>query len=246
MLPLRDINPTRTTPVVNYLIILANVAAFIWTSTLPPYYETGYGLVPTRIVSDPSGELFTIFTSMFMHANLLHIAGNMWFLWIFGDNVEDALGHFRYLAFYLIAGIAAAVTQVSFNLTSTLPMVGASGAIAGVTAGYLVLFPRAPVLILNPLVMFLPLLFFLITPTLVVPAWVVAGEFFVVNLFSGVQSLHVVQGQAPPMGGVAFFAHVGGFVAGLILVKPMSGGRPRNTRRDWDGWRPPVRAGRMD
>ena len=124
MFPIRDINPTRTTPFVNYLLVVGNVTAFFFMKSLPPWYEPAYGLVPTRIVADPAGEAMTVFTSMFMHANLLHLGGNMWFLWIFGDNIEDSLGHVRYLLFYAIGGIVAALAQVFVNVASPIPMVG--------------------------------------------------------------------------------------------------------------------------
>lgn len=240
MFPLRDINPVRTTPFVNYLLILGNIAAFLKLSTLPPWYETGYALVPSRFVADPFGEAFTMVTSMFMHANLLHLAGNLWFLWIFGDNVEDALGHGRYLSFYLLGGIVAAIAQVVTSGASPVPMVGASGAIAAVTGAYMVLYPRAPVLIMNPV----PLLWLFMGITLVVPAWIVAGEFFVMNLFMGVQSLGqraMSDGEAAK-GGVAVFAHLGGFIAGVLAVKPMLRGRQQAQRPAWDGWRPPPRS----
>jgi len=238
MFPIRDINPVRTTPVVNYLIIAGNVAAYFYMQSLPAWYEPGYSLVPTRIVGDPPGEVVTVFTSMFMHANLLHLAGNMWFLWIFGDNVEDALGHWRYLLFYALGGIAAAATQVLTNVASPIPMVGASGAIAAVTGAYMVLYPRAPILIFNPI----PLLWLVMGLTLVVPAWLVAGEFFLMNLLTGIQSLHAQAVSGAPAGGVAFFAHLGGFLAGLLLVTPLHAGRDRHRHQRWDGWRPPPRA----
>jgi membrane associated rhomboid family serine protease len=234
MIPLRDINPVRSTPVVNYLLILGNIAAYLYMHSLPPWYEPGYALIPTRIFADPLGEAFTVFTSMFMHANLMHIAGNLWFLWIFGDNVEDAMGHGRYLAFYLLGGVIAAAVQMVMTMGSPLPMVGASGAIAAVTGAYMVLYPRAPILILNPI----PLLWLFWGLSLVVPAWFVAGEFFVVNVLMGVQSLHVAEGTS---GGVAVFAHIGGFIAGLLAVSPLSHGRERVRHSAWDGWRPPAR-----
>jgi membrane associated rhomboid family serine protease len=238
MFPIRDINPTRTTPFVNYLLIVGNVAAFAFMKSLPPWYEPAYGLVPTRIVADPGGEVITVFTSMFMHANLLHLGGNLWFLWIFGDNVEDALGHTRYLLFYAMGGIAAALAQIFMNVASPIPMVGASGAIAAVTGGYVLLYPRAPILIVNPV----PFLWLVMGLTLVVPAWLVAGEFFFMNLFTGIQSLHAEAASGEATGGVAFFAHLGGFVAGLLFVRPMRSGRARPTRSNWDGWRAPPRA----
>ena len=205
---------------------------------MPPWYEPGYGLVPTRIALDPGGEAFTIYTSMFMHANLMHLGGNMLFLWIFGDNVEDALGHARYLAFYLGGGTVAAIVQVATNFSSPLPMVGASGAIAAVTGAYLVLFPRAPVLILNPI----PFTWLFWGLTWVVPAWIVVGEFFLVNLLGSAESLHTqaLTNQAP-QGGVAVFAHLGGFLAGLLAILPLTHGRKRTESRKWEGWRPPPR-----
>ncbi len=239
MFPLRDMNPVRTTAVVNYLLIGTNVAAFSWFQSQPPWYEPGYGLVSTRLALDPAGEAFTIFTSMFMHANLVHLAGNMWFLWIFGGNVEDALGHLRYLLFYLGGGVIAAIVQVLTTLGSPIPMVGASGAIAAVTGAYMVLYPRSPILILNPI----PLLWLLFGLTLVVPAWFVAGEFFVLNLLTGVQTLHIQATDQVAEGGVAVFAHIGGFIAGLIAIKPLTYDRKRIRARKWEGWRPPPRGG---
>jgi membrane associated rhomboid family serine protease len=239
MIPLRDINPVRTTPFVNYVLILGNVAAFVKLASLPPWYEPGYALVPARFLADPLGEAFTIVTSMFMHANLMHLGGNLLFLWIFGDNVEDALGHGRYLSFYLLGGLVAALAQVATSGASPVPMVGASGAIAAVTGAYLVLYPRAPVLIMNPV----PLLWLFMGITLVVPAWIVVGEFFVMNVLMGVQTLGeraLADGQAAK-GGVAVFAHLGGFIAGVLAVKPMSRGREPTQHRAWDGWRAPPR-----
>ncbi|HVU00137.1 MAG TPA: rhomboid family intramembrane serine protease [Polyangiaceae bacterium] len=235
MLPLRDINPTRTTPFVNWLLILANVFVFVKFLSLPPWYQTGYSLVPSRFFGDPLGEAFTIVTSMFMHAGLAHLGGNMLFLWIFGDNIEDALGHGRYLAFYLLGGLAAATAQVVTSGASPIPMVGASGAIAAVTGAYLVLYPRAPVLMLNPF----PPLWLFVGLTFVIPAWFVAGEFFVTNLFMGLQTIGERASGADAKGGVAVFAHLGGFLFGLLTIRPLMPEKPRSSRRDWDGWRPP-------
>jgi membrane associated rhomboid family serine protease len=233
MLPLRDINPVRSTPVVNYLLILANIGAYLYMGSLPPWYEPGYALVPTRLLADPLGEAFTIFTSMFMHANLAHIAGNLWFLWIFGDNVEDAMGHGRYLVFYLLGGVVAAAVQMVMTIGSPVPMVGASGAIAAVVGAYMVLYPRAPILILNPI----PLLWLFWGISFMVPAWFVAGEFFLVNALMGVQSLQSAEAAS---GGVAVFAHIGGFIAGLVAVAPLTHGREKQRHQAWDGWRPPA------
>jgi membrane associated rhomboid family serine protease len=156
-------------------------------------------------------------------------------LYIFGDNVEDVLGHGRYVFFYLLSGLCAGIAQIAVDPSSTIPMIGASGAIAGVTAAYVLLFPRAPIAVLNPI---LPL-WLIMGPTFIIPAWFVAAEFFVMNLFMGLQTLGM-QGQ----GGVAFFAHLGGFVAGVVLLRPMLRGRARGRRDAWTGWRPPPRGPR--
>jgi membrane associated rhomboid family serine protease len=229
--PLRDENPTERVPFVNYGLIALNIAAFLytWPSIAQGQWWIlpGYGLVPTRIVADPGGEAFTVLTSMFMHGGWGHLASNMLFLHIFGDNLEDMLGHAKFLAFYLVCGAFAAFTQIVIDAQSPVPVVGASGAIAGVVGGYLLVFPRAPIVMLNltPLIFFIGLL-----P--VVPAWAVAGEFFVVNLLS---ALNAVGDEG--MGGIAVFAHLGGFVAGFLLIRPLLAGRIVGVRR-WQGFRP--------
>ena len=238
MLPIGDQNPTRTFPFVNYLLMAANIAAFIWEYLLiatggEAWVVPGFGLVPARFVADPAGEAFTVFTSMFMHGGWMHLGGNMLYLYIFGDNVEDAMGHFRYLGFYLICGIAAAFAQIAIGPGSTIPMVGASGAIAGALGGYLVLYPRAPITVLNPI----PLLWLFLGVFMVLPAWILIGFWFVWNLLSGVGQLGMGQG-----GGVAFFAHVGGFVAGMLMVRAATTGRRRLDRGRWNGWRVPPRS----
>ncbi|HLV67685.1 MAG TPA: rhomboid family intramembrane serine protease [Polyangiaceae bacterium] len=235
MLPIGDQNPTRGTPFVNYLLLFANIAAFVWQYLLisaggEAWVIPGYGLVPTRFVADPTGEAFTILTSMFMHGGFGHLAGNMLYLYIFGDNVEDAMGHFRYLAFYLLCGIGAGLAQVAIGPDSTIPMVGASGAIAGTLGGYMVLYPRAPITLLNPV----PLLWLFFGLFIVLPAWLVIGMWFIWNLLSGVGQLGMADA-----GGVAFFAHVGGFIAGMLLVRSMVVRRIERGR--WTGWRPPPR-----
>jgi membrane associated rhomboid family serine protease len=232
-LPIKDLNPTRTFPFVNYALIAANIIGYlIEVSLVGQYGESaivgGFGLVPTRLLADPSGEAFTVLTSMFMHGGLAHLAGNMLFLYIFGDNVEDSLGHLRYLGFYLLSGVAAAAAQTLINFGSAGAMVGASGAIAGVLGAYIVLFPRAPILCL----------FFVFIIS--VPAWLEIGVWFGMNLLSGVFSLGM-----PSLGGVAFFAHIGGFLTGLLLVRPLSGGRAKRDSFQWAGWRPPPRAPRQ-
>jgi len=233
MLPLRDHVPTRTFPFVNYALIAANVAAFLWEQSLgalgvgQQQIADAFGLVPATVVQDPAHAVVSAFTAMFLHASWLHLGGNMLFLWIFGDNVEDALGHAKYLAFYLLAGVAAAVLQVTTGLDSLIPMVGASGAIAGVLAAYVALYPRAPVTVLNPI----PVLWLFFGLFFTLPAWVVIGEFFVVNLLNGFGSLWL-----PEQGGVAFMAHVGGFVFGLAAVRLFLRAPPERPR----GWRRQV------
>lgn len=235
MLPIGDQNPTRTTPIVNYLLLTANIGAFAYQYLLiaaggEAWVFPGYGLVPTRFVNDPAGEAFTLFTSMFMHGGIAHLVSNMLYLYIFGDNVEDAMGHLRYLVFYVACGVAAGLMQVVIGPNSTLPMVGASGAIAGVLGGYMVLYPLAPIKLLNPI----PLLWLFFGLFIELPAWMVAGMWFLWNLLSGVGQLGAEEG-----GGVAFFAHVGGFLAGLLLVKSAASDRDLTGARRWSGWRPP-------
>jgi membrane associated rhomboid family serine protease len=237
--PVRDRLPTRTFPFVNYLIIVANVLAFFWENALA---EAGYasvvpdfGLVPSHFLASPITQAPTILTSMFMHGSWLHLGGNMLALWIFGDNVEDAIGHFRYVAFYLLGGTAAALTQVAVGPSSQVPMVGASGAIAAVMGAYLSLYPTSPITVINPI----PLLWFFFGFFFELPAWVIAGQFFILNLLSG-QAL-LAQNRGLETGGVAFFAHVGGFVAGLVLVRIFMAGRTKVQADRWQGWRPPPK-----
>lgn len=226
MLPLRDHLPTRTLPFVNYGLILANVAVFFLQAqgVVGPEYR----FVPLRIVVDPVAGIETAFTAMFMHAGLAHIGGNMLFLWIFGDNVEDAMGHARYVVFYLLGGICAAVAQ---GIASpTVPMIGASGAISAVLAAYAFLYPRSPVTVLNPV--FILWLFF--GPFLLLPAWLVIGLFFGVNLWDALSNT--------AQGGVAFMAHVGGFIGGALLLGPFMTGRDRmDDHPRWERWAEPRR-----
>jgi membrane associated rhomboid family serine protease len=230
MLPIGDQNPTRMTPFVNYLLLAANVAGFIAQLLYTQGFGeaatiAGYGLVPRRLILDPPGEAFTILTSMFMHGGLMHLGGNMLYLYIFGDNVEDALGHLRYLAFYLVCGLAAAVAQFLIGPSSPVPMVGASGAIAGVLGAYLVLYPRAPITV------------FVFIFFLSLPAWLVVGFWFVWNLLGGVGSLRPASRET-----TAFFAHIGGFLAGMLIVRSLV--RRRFDLGRWQGWRTPPRGGR--
>jgi membrane associated rhomboid family serine protease len=222
MFPLRDTQPSYSRPLVTSLIIVVNVLVFLYEFSLDDYsrnyFIAHYGLIPLRLHSS------AFLTSMFLHGGWMHIIGNMWFLWIFGDNVEDVLGHTKYLFFYLVCGLLAAMTQVFFNADSRVPMVGASGAIAGVMGAYLIKFPHSRI------VTFV-LVFFFFT-TIEVPAVLMLLYWFFIQLFNGVGQIgysHLSQG------GTAFFAHVGGFVAGMILVNVM-GTRPKYMRRGDLNW----------
>lgn len=213
MIPLRDSNPRRGGfPFVNVAIIVANILMFFWQLSLGPRLQAtigAIGFVPSEFFS-PGGAAeggFNILTSMFLHGGWLHLGGNMLYLWIFGDNIEDRMGHGRYLAFYLICGYAAALAHAFFNASSSLPAIGASGAVAGVLGAYIVLFPRAHVMTL------IPFGFFIAMREL--PALLVLGLWFVMQLFTGVASIGVATAQT---GGVAWWAHIGGFVAGLALI----------------------------
>jgi membrane associated rhomboid family serine protease len=216
MIPIRDQIPTRIVPVVNYLLIAVNIIVFVLMWLAGSAQESlvyQFAMIPANFANgiDP-GDISDIFTSMFMHGGLAHIAGNMLYLWIFGDNVEDSMGPAKYLAFYLLGGIVASLTHLFTNPGSQIPTVGASGAIAAVLGAYLVLFPQSRI------VTFIPLGFFM--RLTVVPAIVVLGFWFVLQLFSGVLSL-----GGPDVGGVAFWAHIGGFVAGIVMAKLLASGR---------------------
>ena len=210
MIPIRDQIPTRRVPVVNYILIAANILVFIlqWLSgSGQEAFVYQFALIPANFVSSVDlGDITDIFTSMFMHAGIAHIAGNMLYLWIFGDNVEDSMGSAKYLAFYLFGGFVASLTHVLTNPGSQIPTVGASGAIAAVLGAYLVLYPQSRVLTIIPLGFFMRMT--------MVPASIVLVLWFVLQLFSGVLSL-----GGPDVGGTAFWAHIGGFVAGVVLGK---------------------------
>ena len=201
--PYKDDNPRILFPFVTYTIIGINSLVFIYQyfilppDLLGPIIST-YALTP----ADPS--VFTVFTSMFMHGGLMHIIFNMWFLWIFGDNIESVLGHKRFVLFYLLCGVGAALLQIQINTGSQIPMVGASGAIAGVLGAYLFRFPRATVHVLVILIIFITFIR--------VPAMVVIGIWFLSNLTAGLGTLGVEE-----TGGTAWFAHLGGFVSGVVL-----------------------------
>ncbi len=220
MLPLHDDVPTRHTAWVTYGLIALNVAVYLYMLSLPAARQLAfveqYGVVPSRLLHNLTlPEWSTLITSQFIHGSLLHIGGNMLVLWIFGNNVEDRLGGFRYLAFYLVCGVVAGLTQVYSAPGSDLPGIGASGAIAGVLAAYLLWYPRASVLTLIPIV---------IIPWLVrLPALIVIVGWFLLQLLQGIAALGQGVGAS---GGVAWWAHVGGFVAGLILGPLLAAGRP--------------------
>ncbi len=220
MLPLRDDRPRYSTPWVNYFLIGLNLAIFFFEAMLSDRgryaLELQFGVVPSHLAKFLAGSsayplpaiVLPFFTSMFLHGSWLHVLSNMWFLYIFGDNVEDYLGHFKYLVFYLLTGVLAMGTHVVLNLYSTAPAVGASGAIAGVLGGYFVLYPRARVL-----TWFFELLILVIW----VPAWIILIYWFVLNFLGGTETILAVHRQN--MGGVAFWVHVGGFIAGALMVK---------------------------
>ncbi|MFC3179373.1 rhomboid family intramembrane serine protease [Cypionkella sinensis] len=208
MFPIRDHNPSGRAPYVTYALLVANIAIFVfyWLSlqsdyALAVFYYT-WGLVPAQFMQGQGyGGLLT---HMFLHGGWMHLAGNMLFLWIFGDNLEDQLGHVRYLLFYLACGLAAAALQIAGDPWFDGPLIGASGAIAGVLGGYLMLFPRAKVDVL-----FIFIIFFRVFS---IPAWIVLGVWFAIQSFNG---------YAATADGVAYLAHIGGFIAGAVLVLPV-------------------------
>jgi len=227
IIPLRDENRTERAPLVNYGLIALNVGAFLYIWPLinsgAVWLVPGYGLVPTRISADPMGEAFTVLTSMFMHGSFEHLAHNMVFLHVFGANLEDVMGHARYLAFYVLSGLVAALAQTSIDMLSPLPMIGASGAISGVVGGYLLLFPRSPILMLN---LVLPLIF-LIGLLPVLPAWSVGVLFYLGD------ALQVLLGLDTRSGGTAVAAHLGGLAAGFLLVTAFVRSPPSTQPRSW-------------
>jgi membrane associated rhomboid family serine protease len=217
MLPIRDDQVRYSTPWVNYFLIGLNLLIYLFEATLDPQgfklVMHEFGVVPYHLAAFLGGSpryplpaiVLPFFTSMFLHGSWLHVIGNMWFLYIFGDNVEDYLGHFKYLVFYLLSGLIAMATQVAIYPNSNVPTVGASGAIAGVLGAYFLLYPKARVLTW----------FFVFV--LYLPAWVVLGEWFVMQFMAGAASLSMTQGR--DVGGVAVWAHVGGFIAGMVMIK---------------------------
>lgn len=243
MIPLKDDAPRISTPYINYFLLAANIIVFLYQVSLPLHggqaylnaFVRDFGVIPVRIpiwlsggevpvqfvhelgtrFISPAAALLPILTSMFLHGSWLHLISNMWVLYIFGDNVEDYLGHFSYLLFYFVAGIIASVTHIAFNYYSGIPSVGASGAIAGVMGAYFLLYPAARVLT------------FFFVFFLWLPAWIVLGYWFVVQFLSGAAT--AVAATSSTQGGIAFWAHVGGFVAGLVMIK-LFPSRPRRYR----------------
>ena len=217
MLPIRDDQPRYSTPWVTRFLIALNLLIFFFEAALDSRSLNiligQFAVVPSHVAALLAGSpryplpvvVIPFFTSLFLHASWMHVIGNMWFLYIFGDNVEDYLGHFKYLVFYLLTGVIAMSTQIAMNLNSSVPALGASGAIAGVLGAYFVLYPRARVLTW----------FFVVVVW--VPAWIILGYWFLLNFLSGTATVLAVQRQN--MGGVAFWAHVGGFVSGVLLVR---------------------------
>lgn len=222
MVPLRDDNPVRITPYVTYALIIVNVLVFLYELSLtPPQLEQFFrvwAVVPrdltltlegTAVAASPFPEWLTLISSQFLHGGFLHIAGNMLFLWIFGNNVEECLGHIKFLIFYLSCGVLAALAQWLFSQGSTIPSLGASGAIAGVMGAYILRFPKAEIITLIPLGFFstlarIPAVFFL-------------GFWFVQQAFNGVTSLNAPTDIGMQQGGIAYWAHAGGFIFGAIL-----------------------------
>jgi membrane associated rhomboid family serine protease len=210
VLPISDDNRgRRTRPLVSYALIAINVLVYLYQSLLNEVdllrFLNDWAAIPAEI--DAGQAYYTLLTCTFLHGSWFHLGSNMLFLWIFGDNVEDVMGHVKYLIFYLLTGVAASAAQVFIDPNSLVPLVGASGAISGVLAAYIVLFPRGRIVTL----IFLGVFF----TSMMLPAWVMIGYWIVLQLISGLGSLGAIGEQA---GGVAFFAHIGGFVAGLALV----------------------------
>jgi membrane associated rhomboid family serine protease len=221
MFPLRDTQPSYSKPVVTILLIVVNILVFLFEFSLDPETQNAfiaaYGLIPDQF------HFSNVITSMFLHGGWMHVLGNMWFLWIFGDNIEDILGHGKYILFYLLCGVVAALAQVAVSPNSRIPTVGASGAIAGIMGAYMIKFPHSRILSLVTIVFFFT--------TVEIPAWIMLIYWFVIQFFSGVGTLGSSQVS---QGGVAFFAHIGGFIAGIVLISVMGARQPYSSRRETD------------
>jgi membrane associated rhomboid family serine protease len=232
VIPIKDDNPTRRVPIVTVAFIAINIAVFAYQATLEPgaleAFWMRWAFIPARFLADPfsPAQLATIFSAMFMHAGWVHIGGNMLYLWIFGNNIEDRCGHLGFAAFYLVSGVVATLVQMLVVPTSAVPNLGASGAVAGVLGGYILLFPGAAVTTIIPIFIFIEIAR--------VPAYFVIGFWFVLQLGNGLASLGP---ELATSGGVAWFAHIGGFLTGLVLAVPAAiaarsrrRGRPRVMR----------------
>jgi len=203
MFPIGDDNSNRRiVPWVTYILIAMNLVFFVLELTGGDAFIMKWAFVPSRFLANPGGEFITLFTSMFMHAGWLHLGGNMLYLWIFGDNVEDRFGHGKFIIFYLLSGLVATFAQLAFNSGSDIPNLGASGAIAGVLGAYIILFPKGKISVLSG------------SRTVQVSALIVIGLWIVLQLFSGIGSIAATS----DVGGVAYMAHIGGFVAGILLT----------------------------
>ena len=220
MLPLRDNIPSRSLPLVTWALIVMNVLVFIYQTNLKPFalnnFINAYGVIPARLDPVQPTTWMPLLSAIFLHGGWFHLISNMWVLFIFGDNIEDRLGHLKYLGFYVLGGIFANVLQAMITPSSLVPAIGASGAIAAVLGGYFFLFPRARVVTLIPIFLY---------PWIVeISAFIFLGFWFVMQLYSGFQSLSIPAGAS--MGGVAWWAHIGGFVFGMVAVL-FFGRRPR-------------------
>ena len=203
MFPIGDDNSSRrTVPLVTYALIVLNALFFLVELSGGDAFIGEWAFVPSRFLANPFGDLLTLFTSMFMHAGWVHLGGNMLYLWIFGDNVEDRFGHIKFTIFYLLCGLAATFAQLAFSLGSNVPNLGASGAIAGVLGAYLLLFPQARIRVLQG------------QRVIQMPALIVIGLWIVLQFFSGIGSI----ANSAQTGGVAYMAHIGGFLAGFVLT----------------------------
>ncbi|MEH1891604.1 MAG: rhomboid family intramembrane serine protease [Nostoc sp.] len=214
MFPLYDENPTRITPYFTYGLIGMNILVFIHEASLSHaqlnQFLSQYAVIPQELTTNLSGEWITLFTSQFLHGGWWHLISNMLFLWIFGNNIEDRLGHAKYLIFYLVCGALAALCQWFIGMNSEIPSLGASGAISGVLGAYIIRFPQAKVMTLIFLGIFIT--------TIRVPAIVIIGLFIVQNVISGLATLQTAAHMTVQTGGVAYWAHIGGFVFGIILA----------------------------
>ena len=210
MFPIGDDNSSRrTVPLVTYALIALNVLFFLVELSGGDAFIMKWAFIPSRFLANPGADFLTLFTSMFMHAGWVHLGGNMLYLWIFGDNVEDRFGHMKFAIFYLLCGLAATFAQLAFSVGSKVPNLGASGAIAGVLAGYVLLFPQGKIRVLQG------------QQVAQVPALIVIGLWIVLQFFSGVGSI----AKTADTGGVAYMAHVGGFIAGFVLTFLFRGSR---------------------